>query len=623
MTTQSRRTFVHSTAAAVLGLSGVRTETITGPHTPPRPRSAGRDRAGSAIRIVDGLPPGPVSPLAYRVREQLDVLTPMRDGVRLAMDLVRPDREGAFPVVLVRTPYDKVNQRASAQVQDLARRGYLVALQDCRGRFNSDGTFDPYRQEPNDGFDTVEWVAQQPWCDGSIGMIGGSYVGQTQWFAASHAPKGLKAIAPTVSPPGHPFMNEPFYGGAILLAMVEWTVAMGRRSSQVPGLAGILTKHQAYFDVRPLAAMDSAGGTSSPFFDEWMKHPTYDEFWRSCGYEQYWSQITVPALNMTGWWDMNFIGSPRNFVGMQAHGATPDARRGQRLVIGPWPHWVNRQRELSGLDFGPKALVDLNGYTLRFFDRWLRGKRDNALDADARVHIFVLGADQWWEADQWPLPGTQPTPLYLHSDGSANSHRGNGKVSLEKPKNEPHDTFVSDPRDPVSSPWSLHEGPVDDRPASARSDVLCYTSDALTNAVDVVGPVSGVLYAASSAADCDWHVRLVDVHPDGTARFLCHGALRARFREGYDKAVFSRSGDVTRLEIDMTATGARFLKGHRIRIEIASSWFPRFDVNPQTGTANWMTDQSPPVVARQIVKHDQQYPSHILLPLIPDAPEPA
>src|SRR2546426_6829326 len=153
MTTQSRRTFVHSTAAAVLGLSGMRTETITGPHTlSRRPRSAGRDQAASAIRIVDGLPPGPVSPLAYRVREQLDVLTPMRDGVRLAMDLVRPDREGAFPVVLVRTPYDKVNQRASAQVQDLARRGYLVALQDCRGRFNSDGTFDPYRQEPNDGF---------------------------------------------------------------------------------------------------------------------------------------------------------------------------------------------------------------------------------------------------------------------------------------------------------------------------------------------------------------------------------------------------------------------------------------------------------------------------------------
>jgi putative CocE/NonD family hydrolase len=621
MTAHSRRTFVQSTAAAVAGLSGLRLAPVGAlDRRPP----LGRPRPYSPeIKVVAGLPAGPVSPAVYRVREQLDVLTPMRDGVRLAMDLVRPDRDGAFPVVLVRTPYDKVGQRASAQVQDLARRGYLVALQDCRGRFNSDGNFDPYRQEPNDGFDTVEWVARQPWCDGSIGMIGGSYVGQTQWFAASHAPKGLKAIAPTVSPPGHPFLNEPFYGGAMLLAMIEWTVAMGRRSSQVPGLAGILTRHQPYFDARPLAAMNRAGGTSSPFFDEWVKHPTYDEFWRSCGYEQYWSEINVPALNLTGWWDMNFIGSSRNFAGMRSHGATPDAREGQRLVMGPWPHWVNRQRELSGWDFGPDALVDQTGYTLRFFDRWLKGKRDNGLDADPRVHVFVLGADQWWEADQWPLPGTRPTPLYLHSDGKANSHQGDGKASFEKPGTEPHDGFVSDPRDPVDAPWSLHEGPVDDRPVSARADVLCYTTDVLSEPVDVVGPVSAVLYAGSSATDCDWHVRLVDVHPDGTGRFLCHGVLRARFRSGYDRAVFSTPGEITRFEIDLTATGVRFSKGHRIRVEIASSWFPRFEVNPQTGTANWMTDPSPPIVARQIVKHDARYPSHVVLPVIPAAPVPA
>jgi len=616
MPRQSRRTFVETTAAAALGLVGVGSlRQPAGPHL----RLGTGDQA-SGIRIVDGLPGGSVSPLAYRIREQFDVLAPMRDGVRLAMDLVRPDAHGPFPVVLIRTPYDKVQQRAAARVLDLARRGYLVAVQDCRGRFNSDGTFDPYRQEHNDGFDTVEWVARQPWCDGSVGMIGGSYVGQTQWFAASQAPTGLKAIAPMCSPPGHPFLNEPLYGGALILAMVEWTVAMGRRSFQLPGLTGVLTKSQPYFDVMPLGKMDDAGGTSSPFYDEWMKHPTFDEFWRSCGYEQYWSRITVPALNMTGWWDMNFLGAPRNFVGMREQGATPEARQGQRLVIGPWPHWVNQHRTLSGVDFGPTALVDLDGYVLRFFDRWLRGERGNGLDADSRVHVFVLGADQWWEADQWPLPGTRATPLYLHSDGGANSHRGDGKVSFEKPGNEPHDRFVSDPRDPVSSPWSLHEGPIDDRPASARADVLCYTSDPLDRALDVVGPVSAVIHASSSAEDCDWHVRLVDVHPDGTARFLCHGVLRARFREGFDHAVFLRAGDVTRFEINLTAMGARFLPGHRIRVEIASTWFPRFEINPQTGTANWMTDESPPVTARQIVKHDARYPSHVLLPLIPVAP---
>ena len=289
-------------------------------------------------------------------------------------------------------------------------------------------------------------------------------------------------------------------------------------------------------------------------------------------------------------------------------------------MIGPWPHWVNLKKQLSGVDFGPNALVDLDGYTLRFFDRWLRGKSDNGIDGDGRVHIFVLGANQWWEADQCPLPGTRSTPLYLHSDGHANSHRGDGKVSFEEPDTEPHDAFVSDPHAPVTSEWSLHEGPVDDRAATDRNDVLCYTSDPLTQPVDAVGPVKAVLYASSSALDCDWHARIADVHPDGAARFLCHGVLRARYREGWEKSVPLKAGEVTRFEIDLTAMGVRFLRGHRIRIEIASSWFPRFDVNGQTGAGNWMTDTSPPVVARQVLLHDERHPSHIVLPVIPEGP---
>ena len=308
MPNPSRRAFVQGTAAAIAGIGG-------GAFSRPL-FAARRPRAG--IRVVTGLPTGPASPVAFNLREQYDLLTPMRDGVHLAIDLVRPDRDGACPVVLVRTPYDKVRNRASPQVHDLARRGYVVAMQDCRGRFNSDGAFEPYRQERDDGFDTVEWIAKQSWCDGNIGMIGGSYVGQTPWLAAAYAPRRLKAIAPTVSPPGHPFINEPFYGGAAILAMAEWAVFMGRRSFQVTSLNQVLSKHQPYFDVLPMAAMDSVRGTSSPFYAEWMKHPTYDDFWRSCAYDEYWPKITVPALNMTGWWDMNFIGSSRNFVGMQS-----------------------------------------------------------------------------------------------------------------------------------------------------------------------------------------------------------------------------------------------------------------------------------------------------------------
>lgn len=575
------------------------------------------------IRVVEGVPSGKASPPKYSCRTLYDVLTPMRDGVLLAMDVMRPDAPGRFPVILVRTPYNKVKQRSGPSHEDLVRRGYIVAVQDCRGRFNSDGVFDPYRQEHADGFDTVEWLAKQDWCDGNIGMIGGSYVAQTQWYAASHAPKALKAIVPACSPPGNPFLNEPLWGGAMILATPEWVFAMGRRSEQLSGLEGLHTKEHAYKEKLPLSRMAEAAGSSSAYWKEWLSHPTYDAYWKSHGYEEFWPRMTVPALNITGWWDMNFLGAPRNFAGMREHGATQDSRDGQRLVIGAWPHWVNRSRELSGLDFGASAVTDLNTYTVRFLDFWLRGARDNGLANDARVHIFVLGANKWWAADEWPLPGTQMTEFYLHSEGHANTHRGDGQLSRQRPGSEPPDQYESDPLDPVRVLWSLHEGPVDDRAVTARPDVVCYTSEALAEPMDVVGPVTAVLYASSSAKDCDWHVRLVDVHPDGAARFLCHGVLRARFRDGYERAVFLEPGRIERVEIDMSAAGVRFLRGHRVRIEISSSWFSRFDRNPQTDAPNWMTDERPPVVAQQRIYHDGQHASHILLPLIPVAPAPS
>ena len=577
--------------------------------------------AGTAIRRVKGVPEGDVSPIRHSFRAEFDVMVTMRDGTQLAMDLLVPETAGPFPVILSRTPYDKSVSRKSPSTEDFVRRGYVVVLQDCRGRANSDGTFDPYRQEHNDGFDTVEWIAQQEWCDGNVGMIGGSYAAQTQWFAASQAPKALKAIVPTASPPGNVFLNEPFYGGTMILAMVEWMVTMKRRCVESTSLNTLMTEHQDYFEALPLSRVGEMSGTHCDWWEnQWLQHPTLDGFWHSCGYEQFWDNITVPALNITGWWDMNFIGALRNYVGMREQGAGINAREGQRLIIGPWEHWVNHSRALSGQDFGADAITNLNGYTLRFFDRWLRGKVDNGIDNDPGVHVFVTGANQWWEADTWPLPGTKQTKLYLHSDGGANSHRGDGRLSFDKPNLEPSDHFESDPADPVRSPWSLHEGPVDDRAVSCRHDVLCYTSGVLNESLDVVGEVSAVLYAASAARDCDWHIRLIDVYPDGTARFLCHGALRARFREGFDRNAFLVPNEVTRFDINMTATGIRFLVGHRIRVEVASSWFPRFDRNTQTGAVNWMKDTCPPVLAKQTIRHDKDYPSNVSLPVISISP---
>jgi len=540
----------------------------------------------------------------------------MRDGVLLAMDVIRPETTERLPVILLRTPYNKVRYRSRPFHEELARRGYIVAIQDCRGRFNSDGAFDPYRQEREDGFDTIEWLAGQAWCDGQVGMIGSSYEAQTQWLAASRAPTALKAIVPTVSPPGHPFMNEPLWGGVMLLATPEWIFSMGRRSELIPGLRDIYTAEHPYLEKLPLALMADAAGGSSAYWNEWLAHPTYDDYWRSHSYEHDWSQIRVPALNITGWYDMNLPGAPRNFSGLRTEGGTVEAREGQRLVIGPWPHWVNRSRTLSGVDFGALAVTDLDTYTLKFFDSWLRGETNNGLHQEARVHVFVMGACEWWEADEWPLPGTASTPFFLRSAGGANTHRGNGWLSREPPAGEPSDRYDSDPLDPVRVLWNLHAGPVDDRPVSARSDVLCYTSEALQEPLDVVGPVKLVLFASSSARDCDWHVRLADVYPDGTARFLCHGVLRSRFRFGYEQKVFLEPGRVERYDIELTATGNRFLPHHRIRIEIASSWFSRFERNPQTDAVNWMTDDRKPVVAEQRVFHDSQHPSCVLLPVI-------
>ena len=584
---------------------------------------------GERIRVVAGVPSGKIDQAKYSVRTVYDVLSPMRDGVLLAMDLLRPDAPGRFPVILERTPYNKVASRSDPLKEKLVRRGYIVAIQDCRGRFNSDGEFDMYRQEFADGFDTIEWLAGQDWCDGNVGMIGGSYVGQTQWFAAAGAPRALKAIVPTCSPPGNPFLNEPLYGGIMLIGILEWMASMGRRSEQLYGMMnllaqqrGLFTAEQDYFETLPIARAPEAAGISVPWWNEWVKHPTLDAFWKSCGYEESWQRTSVPALNITGWWDMNFLGAPRNFIGMRKNGHGKDAREGQRLVIGPWPHHVNQSTTLSGLDFGASAVTDLDSYTLRFFDYWLRGSRENGLEDDAPVHIFVLGANEWWEADDWPLPGTQSTKFFLHSSGSANTHRGDGMLTRQEPsKEERFDQYESDPLDPVRVLWNLHEGPVDDRPVSARPDVLSYTSGVLSGPLDVVGPVTALLYASSSARDCDWHMRLVDVFPDGAARFLCHGALRARFREGYDHAAFLEPGQIERFEIDMTATGVRFLKGHRIRVEISSTWFSRFERNPQTDAANWMVEERDPIVAKQRIYHDPEHPSHVLLPLITVPPK--
>jgi len=564
--------------------------------------------------IARVLPAGSISPKTAQATEVIHGLrTPMRDGVHLAMDLVRPESQGAYPVVLYRTPYDKTMSR-SPFVYSLAERGYIVAIQDTRGRFNSDGEFFPYRDDRADGYDTVEWIAQQDWCDGNIGMAGGSYVGQTQWFAAADAPPHLKAIVPTVSPPDA-FVNEPICNGCFLIPMGEWMVNMGNRSWQTPPPFAWFKEKPSYFDALPLANLASKANFSSPWWDEMMQHPNLDDLWRSCSYQEAWPQITVPALNISGWWDMNFPGTPMNFVGMRTHGQTPEVRAAQQMIIGPWPHRVNLQRTLNGIDFGPQAVVNLDDYVIRFFDRWLKGIA-NEIEHDPRVHVFVIGANEWRTAEEWPLPDTAFTPFYFHSTGQANSLKGDGSLSLIEPGVEPSDSYTYDPANAIGLNWDLADGPVDDRLPSIRDDMLCYTTAVLDQPLDVVGPVTGVLFASSSAPDTDWHVRFVDVHPDGAARFLCHGMLRARFRDSFETPTLMEPGTVYRFEFSMDACGVRFLPGHRIRVEVMSSWFPEYDRNTNSGASNNFLDDNL-VVAQNRIYHEPGKASHVILPVIP------
>ncbi|MEV4898184.1 CocE/NonD family hydrolase [Nonomuraea sp. NPDC055795] len=564
-----------------------------------------------AERPQPGEPPrGETSPVVSNSSRVIHGLrVPMRDGVELALDLVRPDLPGPLPVVLQRTPYDKVAGRDGEIYRGLVERGYITAFNDCRGRFNSDGVFEPHFHEADDGHDVIEWIAAQDWCDGNVGMLGGSYAGQTQWFAASRRPPSLKAIVPYCSPPASPWRNEPIFGGCLMLGITEWMVDMGARSYQRLNPMSMLTEHQPYFNALPLTSLAEQAGARSRWLEEMLRHPTLDAYWKRRSYDHH-PDADLAVLNITGWWDMNFPGAPLNFEAMR----TGRAADKQKLIIGPWPHMVNMWRELSGADFGEHAVVALNDYVIRFFDRWLKGI-ENGIEAEKPVHVFVTGANEWWAEDEWPLRDAEEVPFYFRSRGRANSSDGDGALSTEPPGAEPADAYRYDPLDQGTRVWNMHEGPVDERPAQQRADLLCYTSEPLAEPLDVVGWVTCRLWASSSALDTDWHVRLSDVRPDGTARFLCRGALRARFRESFEEPKLLEPGEPTLFAFTMDACGVRFLPGHRIRVEVSSSGFSRYDRNTNSGADNPFDDDKI-VIADQRVFHEAERASCVVLPVV-------
>jgi putative CocE/NonD family hydrolase len=554
-----------------------------------------------------------------------NVLVPMRDGVRLATDVYRDPDAGPQPVLLMRTPYDK-DGGSDLDLLRFVQAGYAVVTQDCRGRNASEGAFNPMFQERADGADAVAWAARQPWSSGKVGGFGGSYLGNTQWLAAAEAPPELLALAPTVTWSDF-YAGMQYEGGANYMHGLWWSLGMVEeevRRRMASGQAvpegmpqGDPTDHLPLSDLPALREL-------APHYFEWLAHPTADAYWHGASPNASYERIGAPALNIGGWYDIFLWGTLQNYLGMRQRGGSETARTHQRLLIGPWTHG-NFSGSFPDREFGMAAsteAIDLSGVHLRWFDRWLKDVPDGA-EADKPVKLFVMGLDQWREEDAWPLPDTRYTPYYLHSGGRANSLRGDGLLALAAPEEQPADVVLYNPHRPAPTVGGQvlimgvnASGPRDQRSVEERDDVLCYTTPPLERAVEVTGPIELVLHASSSARDTDFTGKLVDVHPDGRAIILTEGILRARYRNSLAAPEPLEPGAVYELRLDLWATANVFLPGHRIRLEVSSSNFPRFARNSNSGGV--IADEGPeayiPTINR--VFHDRARPSHLILPII-------
>jgi putative CocE/NonD family hydrolase len=550
----------------------------------------------------------------HEVKIEFDRRIPMRDGVTLSADVYRPDAAGRFAVILTRTPYLKTprDKDALERFRYFAARGYVVVVADVRGRGDSDGKFVPYRDEGRDGHDAIEWCAAQPWSTGKVGTLGGSYTGKNQWLAALQQPPHLAAMVAMVTP-SDPFVEWPT--GVPIPMDVSWHHFT---SGHVLQYLDALTWDKIYRHL-PLLTMDEAVGRPLPYWREMFEHARLDEWWQSQCYQNKFDLIRVPVLHISGWYDDEQIGTPLNFAGMVAHGGTALARKSQKLLMGPWPHNVMAQpTKLGEVDFGTSAKLDLPAVLVRWYDHWLKGI-DTGLMSEPPVRIFVMGANRWREENEWPPARARTVKYFLHGRGHANSLYGDGSLSTAEPSDEPPDRYTSDPARPVpfitEPTFAQIGGPDDYRSLERRDDVLVYTTEPLTEDTEVTGPVRVRLHAASSAPDTDFMAKLLDVWPDGYAQRLCDGMVRARFREGMKRPSQIEPGRIYAYDIDCWHTCQLFKKGHHIRLEIASTAFPKYDRNPNTGAPLGKTAEMK--TADEVVHHDREHASHLLLPIVP------
>ena len=555
------------------------------------------------------------------VSVMIDVMVRMRDGVNLSADIYLPPGDGPFPALVCRTIYGKQSGEICtdlAYLQEWVPRflsaGYAAIMQDCRGRYDSGGDFVPYVHEAFDGADTIAWVADQPWCDGNIGMFGQSYVAFTQLQAALSGHPSLKGLLPV----GNQQDNFGYFlmdGGVLQLQNIIWGINGGRRTMNCTSFE-FLDVEALY---RHMPLKETVAGTFRPPYWTFLDHPTFDESWQTYGLADKYGRIKTPAHFVTGWYDNLSREVFKTYAGLKQSGGSTAARDLTRLIVGPWAHDLDRADRNGDIDLGPGVNFDLPGLHIDWYDRRLKGI-DNGMDGEPPVKLYVMGKAEWRSENEWPLARTRYQRLYLHSKGDARSAEGNGALSFQAPTEEPVDHFVYDPDDPVPTLGGCdvildNAGPRDRSLLQQRRDILVYTSEPLQQDLEVTGPVTMTLYASSTAPDTDFTATLCDLYPDGRSIIVCEGIRRARYRDSVTDPTLMTPETPYRFTIDMWQTSQLFKAGHRLRVEVSSSNFPRFDRNPNMGGELW--NETSMQAAHQSVYHDRDRPSHVLLPVIP------
>ncbi|SNX94601.1 hypothetical protein SAMN06893097_101398 [Geodermatophilus sabuli] len=591
---------------------------------PDRSRATGtNEKEGRAVSALDVV-----------VEKNLRVA--MRDGVELATDVYRPAAGGPFPTLVERIPYNKELYGMISGWLDVLRatqEGFAVVVQDTRGRYQSGGTFRPFADEKADGGDTVAWAARQEWSTGSVGMFGSSYTGATQWLAAAERPPALAAMSAAITSSDY-YENWLYQGGAFRLGFaLQWvasSLALGELLRSASAEAERLADLQRMLDdmgavFRRLPERDHPVLTAiAPYLSQWMDHPERDDYWARLSARG--DAVTdIPVLNIGGWHDLFLGGTIDNYLALRARTAEPDARR-QRLVIGPWAHGAASgvfPERAFGIQAGFDG-ADMTGVQLAWFKEHLAGSP--SATSSSPVRIFVMGPDVWRDEPDWPLPDAEYVDYFLGSTGGARTSSGDGTLSTATGSEAVSDSFVYDPADPVMTCGGAtflpglfigaNAGPRDQTRTEARPDVLCYTSQPLDRSMEVTGPVRARLYVSSSAVDTDFTATLVDVHPDGRPELVCDGIVRCRYRTSTTRPEFLDPGAVYEIEVDLVATAYVFAAGHRLRLDVSSSNFPKFDRNPNAAVPVADARPSDLVVATNTVWHDSTRPSRVVLPVV-------